>query len=158
MLKPLPATLTRTPVTDASGRMTKPWLDAIQGTAAASQSTSAAAGYVTLTAAAGGDVAITLGGGSNFVLTLDGSAMTIDAPGGTFSTGDEFSLYLAQDATGNRAVPAFTGGQGGFASDTQARIQAVMAGMPTTVTACHFIYNGTVFLMHFIPTSGIATS
>jgi hypothetical protein len=147
---------TRTRLSDASGNMTKPWLDFLQTQLA--NTTTAPQAYATLTPDGSGAVAIEIGNTENFVLTLDGSSMTIAAPTGTFTTGDEFMLWLIQDATGNRAAPLFTGGTGGFAADTQARISQVLAGIAGTATACDFIYNGTVFLMRAIPASGIQLS
>jgi len=69
----------------------------------------------------------------NFELVLDQSArVTVDVPvwsGGSIVAGDEMSLYVFQDSTGERPTPAFASGTGGFGSDVQA---AVLQGDPTT--------------------------
>ena len=63
-------------------------------------------GYYLIVPSAG-NAAVNLANGLNQRLVLTGTAVTILAPtysGGTIAPGTSFSLYLDQDATGNRAV------------------------------------------------------
>jgi hypothetical protein len=137
--------------------MSKPWLDALQKRLA--DSTTRGTGSVT--ADGSGNVTLDEGTYENFRLVLTATAMTILAPTNSVAgvaAGDTFSLYLDMDATGNRAIPPFAGGVGGFASDTQAQIQAVAVGTASTRTRCSFKFDGSIWFLDHIPYSGGATS
>lgn len=99
-------------------------------------------GYFTITPS-GGNATVDLANGLNQRLVLTGSAVTILAPvftGGTIAAGQTFSLYLDQDATGGRAIPAFTGGVGAFTSNTGSVVQ--MDPTPSTRTPLVFTFHG----------------
>lgn len=154
----LPTLPTRTALIDAkTGKMAKPWIDALQ------QGLAAAAGRstVTVTADSAGNVTIDEGLYENLRLALPRSSVTILAPinsTGTVEAGDTFSLYLDQDQFGGCPIPAFRGGTGGFASDTQAAINATADGGPSTRTRLSFKFDGNIWFLDHIPFSGGATS
>lgn len=110
-------------------------------------------GYFTVTPVAG-SVTIDLANGVNQRLVLSASAVTILPPiftGGSINAGMSFSLYVDQDFLGNRAIPTFTGGAGGFASDVQAQ---QIDGTASTRTAYQFTFHGTVWGLDIFRTGG----
>jgi hypothetical protein len=125
----------RTPMHDAQGNLTRPWVLYFAG-GGGSGGGSAAGGAPTNLSIVGGGVTIDLAAGTKFVLTLTSAAsVTIGAPinsGGSVTAGQDFILYIVQDATGGWPCPAFTGGAGGFAGDTQSRILSLPIGYNVT--------------------------
>ena len=101
-----------------------------------------APGYYTITPAFGNAI-IDLANGLNQRLVLSASAVTLLKPvwtGGTIVAGLSITLYIDQDASGGRATPIFTGGAGGFGSDTGSE---QVAPDLNTRTSAIFTYHGT---------------
>jgi hypothetical protein len=154
---------TRTRLSDASGNMTKPWLDFLQTQLAAAGVATPASSRTSLTVTPDGSGNVTLDAGlyDNFRLVLTAGPLTILAPTNSVTAaaaGDTFWFYLDQDSSGNEPIPAFTGGSGGFVSDTQAQIQAVAVGTASTRTKLAFKFDGTYWHLDAMPYSGGATS
>ncbi|HEX4138370.1 MAG TPA: hypothetical protein VHY84_27415 [Bryobacteraceae bacterium] len=106
-------------------------------------------GYIPVTPVAG-VVTIDLSLGKNFGLQLtSGSAPTIAPPiftgaaGNATQDGQDFSLYLFQDSSGDRAGPHFSNAAGGFVSNTEAQI--TVDGTPSTETAVNFTRKNGLF-------------
>jgi hypothetical protein len=158
----LPTLPTRTPLADANGKMTKPWLDFLQSQLAAAGGSVTSDGRAsgTVTPDGLGNVTLDVGAYENFRLVLSGTTVTILAPvsSDTIGAGLTFWLYFDQDTTGGRAIPAFTGGASGFTSDTQTQIQSVAVGTASTRTKLAFKFDGTYWHLDAVPYSGGATS
>jgi len=110
-------------------------------------------GYYVITPVAGVatiDLGI-LGAGtycSSFRLVLNATAVSIPAPiwtGGTIAAGLKFWLYLYQDATGDRAIPAFDHAAAGDFGDEVASQQ--IDGTPSTMSVYQLTYHGTRWLL-----------
>jgi hypothetical protein len=156
--------------------MSKVWIDKLQQALASNNggtpTSSDTRGWTTVTAVNGTipgfllvTRVVTLDAGLykdfQFILTGLASVTGFLAPTnsiGTSAAGSTFDLYLDMDATGGRDIPVFQGGTGGFASDTQAQIQAAAIGTASTRTRCSFKYDGTVWFLAHTPYSGGATS
>jgi hypothetical protein len=111
-------------------------------------------GYYTITPV-GGIATIDLKNGLRQRLILTSTPVTIPVviwTGGTIVAGLSFNLYLDQDSSGGEAAPTFTGGAGGFSSDTG---NLAVDGTPTTRTSIGFSFHGSVFVRDY-STTGLA--
>lgn len=112
--------------------------------------------YYTITPSAGNAV-IDLSNGLTQLLVNTTSLATFLAPiwtGGTIAAGQSFWLYILQDSNDGNETPAFTGGAGGFASDTGSE---GISPDPDTLTAIRFTFHGAIWIRDSWKT-GLATS
>jgi len=89
--------------------------------------------------------------GAQIKVHLNASNSPIVAPDSqNAETNSILSVILTQDSVGDRPLPPFTGGAGGFASDTVFRIQnapIAYLATPNTQTILIFISNGFVWVL-----------
>ncbi len=78
-------------------------------------------GYSTVSAVAG-SVAVDLATGDNFRLTLGATAVTMAAPTWAYTIPFGSVIYVYLVSTSGCAAPVWTGGAGGYCSDTASRI------------------------------------
>lgn len=94
----------------------------------------------------GGNAPVELFNGLNQRVVLSASAVNVTPPiwtGGFIVAGVSFTLYIDQPASGDCATPTFTGGAGGFASDTASEL---VSPDPNTRTSVHFTFHGSVWV------------
>ena len=98
-------------------------------------------GYLTITPSAG-NLSIDLTEYGNFRYVMSASVVALLPPTSSIAikAGDWFTLYLDQDATGSRLIPTFTGGVGGFSSNTNNIIQ--IDPTASTRTSLVFTFHG----------------
>lgn len=176
----IPLVPQRTPMYDSDGNMTRTWILYFQQLGG-SQNASGGLGNSTATAAPTGGVNPTGGSNPGYYLfqstpgnlvTIDlanglkqrfvqfGPGLSVSAPvfsGAAIQAGQPMWLSWDQGNAGNWPAPAFAGGTGAFASDTQRRIGAALNGTPNTRTNCAFTFDGNIWVLDSV-FSGFATS